>query len=56
MFFCSNGFFSYNVLNVNFLEYVSINNEECKRRSKIINVNSNEPLFYPYSVKMQWQL
>ena len=42
--------FSYNVLNVNSLECVSINNQECKIRSKIINVNTNEPMFYPYSI------
>ena len=42
--------FSYNVLNVNSLECVSMNNQECKIRSKIINVNTNEPMFYPYSI------
>ena len=45
-------FFSYNVLNVNYLECVSMNNQECKIRSKIINVNTNEPMFYPYSIKI----
>ena len=42
--------FSYNVLNVNSLECVSMNNPKCKIRSKIINVNTNEPLFHPYSI------
>ena len=28
-----------------------MNNEECKIRSEIINVKSNENLFYPYSIK-----
>ena len=32
------------------LEWVSINNEDCKIKYKIINVNSNEPLFYPFSI------
>ena len=27
-------------------------NQECKARPKIINVNSNEPVFYPYSIKV----
>ena len=45
-------FFSYNVLNVNSLEYVSINNQECKTRTKIINTNNNEPVFYPFSIKV----
>ena len=43
-------FFSFNVLNVSSLECVSMNNQECKIRSDIINVNTNEPLFYPYSI------
>ena len=29
-----------------------MNNQECKVRSEIININSNEPLFYPYNVKI----
>ena len=40
--------FSYNVLNS--LECVSMNNQECKIRSELINVNTNEPTFYPYSI------
>ena len=28
-----------------------MNNQECKVRAEIINVNSNEPLFYPFSIK-----
>ena len=28
-----------------------MNNQECKVRPEIININSNEPLFCPYSVK-----
>ena len=43
-------FFSYNTLNVNSLECVSVNNQECKIRSEIINVNTNEPMLYPYSI------
>ena len=34
------------------LKCVSINNQECKIRPEIININSNEPLFYPYSIKV----
>ena len=45
-------FFSCNVLNVNSLEYISMSNQECKVRPEIINVNSDEPSFYPYSVKI----
>ena len=36
----------------NLLKCVSMNNQECKVRPEIININSNEPSFYPYSVKI----
>ena len=36
---------------VNPLECVSIKNQECKVRPEIANVNSNEPLFYLFSIK-----
>ena len=29
-----------------------MNNQECKARPKIVNVNNNEPVFYPYSIKV----
>ena len=35
----------------NAVKCVSMNNQECKIRPEIINNNSTEPLFYPYSVK-----
>ena len=49
-FFRGMNFFSLNVLNVNYLEYVSMNNQECKIGSEIVNVNTNEPMFFPYSI------
>ena len=36
----------------NALKYVSVNNQECKVRPEIKNINSNQPSFYHYSVKM----
>ena len=47
--------FSCNLLNVKPLntiplKYVSMNNQECRIRPKIININSNKPSFYPYSI------
>ena len=45
-------FFVFNPSNVNSLECVSMNNQECKIRSKIINVNTNEPVLYPFSIKV----
>ena len=29
-----------------------MSNQECKARPKIINVNNNESVFYPYSIKV----
>ena len=43
--------FDYNSSSVNSLECISISNRECKVRPKIVNVNSNKPTFYPYSIK-----
>ena len=37
-------FFSFNVFNVNPLECVSVNNQECKTRTKTISINNNEPV------------
>ena len=44
--------FSCNVLNVNSLECVTMNNQECKIRTKIIYIKNNEPTFYPFSIKI----
>ena len=33
------------------LNCISMNNQVCKVRPEIINGNSNEPIFYPFSVK-----
>ena len=34
------------------LSCISIKNQECKVRRQIINVNSNNPIFYPFSIKI----
>ena len=47
MFVVAMSFFSCNAL-----KCISMNNQECKVRPEIININSNEPSFYPYSVKI----
>ena len=36
----------------NVLRCVSMNNQECKIRPRIININSNEPSFYRYSIEV----
>ena len=42
----------FNLSYVDSLECVSLSNKECKARPKIIDVNNNEPVFYPYSIKV----
>ena len=36
----------------NGLKCVSMKNQECKVRPEIISINSNNPMFYPFSVKV----
>ena len=52
MFFTTMMFLVCNILSVNPLKCVSMNNQECKVRPEIININSNKSLFYPYNVKI----
>ena len=40
-----------NLSNVNSLECISMKNQECKVRRGIVNLNSNNPIFYPFSIK-----
>ena len=44
-------FSDFNLSSVNPLECALMNNQKCKLRSEIINLNSNEPVFYPFSIK-----
>ena len=43
--------FSSSLVSTTTLSCLSMNNQACKVRPKIINVNSNEPVFYPFSIK-----
>ena len=57
VFFTAMKFFGFNEIAfspsiVNSLECVSMNNQGCKARPKITDVNSNEPVFYPFSIKV----
>ena len=45
-------FFGCNISGVNSLKCISMNNQECRKRPEIVNISSNEPTFYPYSVKI----
>ena len=42
----------FNVLRVKTLECVSVINQKCMSRPKIIQTNPNEPVFYPLSIKI----
>ena len=33
------------------LSCIPMNNQPCKARPEIVNVNSNNPIFYPFSIK-----
>ena len=40
-----------NLVSTTSLSCISMNNQACKARPEIINVNSNNPVFYPFSIK-----
>ena len=42
----------FNLSYVNSLKCISMNNQKCKARPKIIDVNNNEPVFYPDSIRV----
>ena len=37
--------------NVNSLSCISMNTQECKTRAQVVNVNGDEPVVYPFSIK-----
>ena len=37
--------------NANSLSCISMNNQECKTRPQVINVNGDEPVFFPFSIE-----
>ena len=39
------------LMSVNSLSCISMNNQECKVRPQIVNLNGDEPLFFPSSIK-----
>ena len=49
--FISTMMFFGSLSNINPLECISIKNQECKVRAEIVNVNSNNPILYPFSIK-----
>ena len=45
------GFASANSLNEVPLSCISMKNQECKTRPQVVNVNRDEPVFFPFSIK-----
>ena len=43
---------STNPLNAIPLSCISLKNQKCKVTPKIIDINSNNPIFYPFSIKI----
>ena len=43
--------FGCNLSSLNLLECFSMNNQECKVKPKIVNFNSDEPVFFLFSVR-----
>ena len=41
-----------NLSSANPLECISMKNPKCRVRPEIVNINSNDPLFYPFSIKV----
>ena len=50
--FISKMMFFNGLLNVNQLECISLKNQECKVRPEIFNISSNDPIFYPFNIKI----
>ena len=40
-----------NLTSLNLLSCISMNNQERRVKPQIVNVNSKEPLFFPFSIK-----
>ena len=40
-----------NSLNAIPLSCISMNNQECKTRPQVVNVNGDEPVFFPFSIE-----
>ena len=44
--------FTNSILGINSPQCMSMTNQKCMSRPKIIDVNINDPVFYPYSIKV----
>ena len=49
--FCIGSLFLSSLASTTPLSCISLQNQECKVRPKIVDINSNDPIFYPFSIK-----
>ena len=52
IFFSAMMFFDWSFPSVNSIKCISINNQNRKVKPQIVNVNSKEPVFFPFSIKV----
>ena len=50
--FCIESLFLSSLVGTTSLNCILIKNQECKIRPDIININSKNPIFYPFSIKI----
>ena len=50
--FCIGFLLLSSLVSTTLLSCISIKNQECKVRPKIDHINSNNPIFYPFSIKI----
>ena len=50
--FCIGSLFLLSLVSTTPLSCISIKNQECKVRPEIAIINSNNPIFYPFSIKI----
>ena len=51
MFFVGLTILSSSFTSVHSLGFISMNNQECKTRPQVVNVNVDEPMLFPFSIK-----
>ena len=50
--FCIGSLFLSSLVSTTPLSSISIKNQECKVRPEMADINSNNPIFYPFSIKI----
>ena len=43
--------FSSTLTGINSLSCISMNNQDCKVRPQIVNLNGDEPVFFPFNIE-----